>query len=260
MIEKVKKEFCILFKELPFMLGEVNKNLKMTRDREENLISNITNCDNYEVIKWKYFYPFVSYKGEKLEYKFDSFLANAIYNFRYTSADNEVKSIFLDVLSIYNKMDEYGEESYNLNDILNDYNIKLKKRKTGLKKKGIGLTLLTILLFSLISLNPSSIIMLLAKLYLIGYNSLALILGLSEFRFSSFKGIDEKNRMLVEKIDELHLDRVVEELEQEKLEVLYPEDLSNGKSLYPFNGKCSVRGTENEQRALKRTLIKREEE
>ena len=260
MIEKVKKEFCILFKELPFMLREVNKNLKMTRDREENLISNITNCDNYEVIKWKYFYPFVSYKGENLEHKFDSFLANVIYNFRYTSADNEVKSILLDVLSIYNKMNEYGEESYNLSDILNDYNIKLKKRKTGLKKKGIGFALLTIFLLNLIFWETSSIIMLLAKSFLIGYNSLALILGLREFRFSSFKGNDKKNRMLVEKIDELYLDRVVEELEQEKLEELYPEDLSNGKPLYPFNGNCSVRGTENEQRALKRALIKRDEE
>ena len=102
--------------------------------------------------------------------------------------------------------------------------------------------------------------MLLAKSFLIGYNSLALILDLREFRFSSFKGNDKKNRMLVEKIDELYLDRVVEELEQEKLEELYPEDLSNDKPLYPFNGKCSVRGTENEQRALKRTLIKKDEE
>ena len=179
MKEKIRKEFNILFKELPFMLREVNKNLKMTRDREENLISNITNCDNYEVIKWKYFYPFVSYKGEKLEHKFDSFLANAIYNFRYTSADNEVKSILLDVLSIYNKMNEYGEEGYNLSDILKDYKIELKKRKAGLILKCFGVAILTIFSLGFISLNPSSIIMLLAKLYLIGYNSLALVLGLS---------------------------------------------------------------------------------
>lgn len=101
--------------------------------------------------------------------------------------------------------------------------------------------------------------MLLAKLYLIGYNSLTLVLGLREFRFTSFKGIDEKNRMLVEKIDELHLDRVVEELEQEKLEEFYPKDLSNGKPLCPFNGKCSVRGTENKSGVHKRTLTKEEE-
>ena len=179
MKEKIRKEFNILFKELPFMLREVNKNLKMTRDREENLISNITNCDNYEVIKWKYFYPFVSYKGEKLEHKFDSFLANVIYNFRYTSADNEVKSILLDVLSIYNKMNEYGEEGYNLSDILNDYKIELKNRKKGLILKCFGVAILTIFSLGFIFLNPSSIIMLLAKLYLIGYNSLALVLGLS---------------------------------------------------------------------------------
>ena len=65
--------------------------------------------------------------------------------------------------------------------------------------------------------------------------------------------------MLVEKIDELHLNRVVEELEQEKLEGLYPEDLSNGNPLYPFNGKCSVRGTENKIGVHKRTLTKEEE-
>lgn len=65
--------------------------------------------------------------------------------------------------------------------------------------------------------------------------------------------------MLVEKIDELHLDRVVDELEQEKLEEFYPEDLSNGMPLYPFNGKCSVRGTENKSGVHKRILTKGEE-
>ena len=65
--------------------------------------------------------------------------------------------------------------------------------------------------------------------------------------------------MLVEKIDELHLDRVVKELEQEKLEGLYPKDLSNGKPLYPFKGECSVRGTENKSGVHKKTLTKEEE-
>lgn len=76
-------------------------------------------------------------------------------------------------------MNEYGKEGYNLSDILNDYNIELKNRKKGLILKCFGIAILTIFSLGFIFFNPSSIIMLLAKLYLIGYNSLALVLGLS---------------------------------------------------------------------------------
>ena len=81
MIEKVKKEFCVLFKELPFMLKEVNNNLEMTRKREENLFKGINCCRSYEEFKWKYVYPFISCRAENFElkkFKFDSFLSNSV--------------------------------------------------------------------------------------------------------------------------------------------------------------------------------------
>ena len=70
MIEKVKKEFYVLFKELPFMLKEVNKKLDRNRKSEENLFAGIKYSHGYEEFKWKYVYPFISCRAENLELMF----------------------------------------------------------------------------------------------------------------------------------------------------------------------------------------------
>lgn len=257
MIEKVKKEFYILFKELPFMLKEVNKKLDMTRKSEENLFAGIKYCHSYEEFKWKYVYPFISCRAENLElkkFKFDSFLANIIYKFRYTSADNEFKSIYLIVLKLYNKMNALGEEKFSLEEFLNEYKNELKNRKRNLIKRCIGLSLLTILLFACIFLRTSSIVMLLAKLFLIGYDSLAVVVGLSEFRLSSFKGIDKKIEIIESILKELEVEmnKTIENTYIDKS--LKDMDLGKGNE-FSFTGKLVQRENDDVSKGHVRKLV-----
>lgn len=257
MIEKVKEEFNILFKELPFMLKEVNKKLDMTSKSEENLFAGIKYCHSYEEFKWKYVYPFISCRAENLElkkFKFDSFLANIIYKFRYNSADNEFKSIYLIVLKLYNKMNDLGEDDFSLEEFLNEYREELKNRKKNLIKRCIGFTLLSILLCSFIFLEAPSIIMLLAKLFLIGYDSLVVVVGLSEFRLSSFKGIDKKIEMIESILKELDVE------ENTVKENTYEDNPLDNKDLgksndFSFTGKLVQRGNYDVGKGYVRKLV-----
>lgn len=257
MIEKVKKEFYVLFKELPFMLKEVNKKLDRNRKSEENLFAGIKYCHSYEEFKWKYVYPFISCRAENLElkkFKFDSFLANIIYKFRYTSADNEFNCIYLIVLKLYNKMNDLGEEKFSLEEFLNEYKNDLKNRKMNLIKRCIGFTLLSILLCSFIFLEAPSIVMLLAKLFLIGYDSLVVIVGLSEFRLSSFKGIDKKIEMIESILKELDVEK------NKTIENTYEDKPLNNKDLgksndFSFTGKLVQRGNDDVSKGHVRKLV-----
>ena len=257
MIEKVKKEFYVLFKELPFMLKEVNDNLKMTRKREENLFAGIKYCHSYEEFKWKYVYPFISCRAENFElkkFKFDSFLANIIYKFRYTSADNEIKSIYLIVLKFYNKMNDFGEDDFSLEEFLNEYREELKNRKKNLIKRCIGFTLLSILLCSFIFLEAPSIVMLLAKLFLIGYDSLVVIVGLSEFRLSSFKGIDKKIEMIESILKELDVEKKKPKENTYEDKPLKDMDLGKGND-FSFTGELVQRENDDVGKGYVRQLV-----
>lgn len=261
MIEKVKKEFYVLFKELPFMLKEVNKKLDMTRKSEENLFAGIKYCHSYEEFKWKYVYPFISCRAENFElkkFKFDSFLANIIYKFRYTSADNEFKSIYLIVLKLYNKMNDLGEEKFSLEEFLNEYKNDLKNRKMNLIKGCIGISFLTILLFLspflLFRLEASGIVMLLAKLFLIGYESIAVMVVLSEFRLSSFKGIDKKIEIIESILKELDVEKnkTIENTYIDKS--LKDMDLGKGNE-FSFTGKLVQRDNDDVGKGYVRRLV-----
>lgn len=198
----------LLWKKLKML----NSDLGKRRARESRLLEEICHSNDYTEVKEKlesiinYFY-FLPSLDERT--KDTSFLEWMIYKFRFMSVYGETYDIKQNAEYVLFDMERQGESNFSLENILNIYYEGLNERK----KDAIKYIIFFILgAFCLSAPFVGVISDLFINLCSLALGTILTYKSLSYIRLSSIKSINKNQKIIMARIDDIHIEKVRTEL------------------------------------------------
>ena len=204
----------LLWKKLKML----ERNLNEMRAEETELLKEICQSNNYTEIKElfiriKNYFPLPSLEENKRGLRL---LERMIYNIRYKSALNEEYAKRRSARKAIDVMVEKGEYNFNLENVLNIYIKELNKRKYDIFKSiyCFATGILCFGAFGVCVFESSGILYqdLFFYLYFSIFGTALVYEGLTKMRPSAIKSITENKKILIDKIDDIHIEKVRTEL------------------------------------------------